>query len=274
MVNSLDAEPWSFGEEVENISRNFIRLRYQLMPYLYSVFHEATRTGMPVQRTLAITHSHDARVYQSAYQNQYFFGPFILVAPVVSHQAFAKVFLPEGEWYSLYDGTRTTGNVETIVESPLHRLPVFIAAGAILPMQPSAIHTREKTDELHVQVYAGGEQTTFDYYEDDGSTFRHEAGEYHLRRMKHRGKEKALLIEPATGSYRTPVKTLKLILHGDSSVRKFIVNGSMVEAHGRKNSFFVPLERYDPINEPDSMGEENVVEAIFPYSSEAIKITW
>lgn len=274
MVNSLDAEPWSFGEEVENISRNFIRLRYQLMPYLYSVFHEASKTGMPVQRTLAITHSHDARVYQSAYQNQYFFGPFILVAPVVSHQSFAKVFLPEGEWYSLYDGTRTTGNTEIIVESPLHRLPVFIAAGAILPMQPPAMHTREAINELHVHVYAGGEQTTFDYYEDDGSTFRHEAGEYHIRRMTHFGPEKTLLIEPAKGTYPTPIKTLKLIVHGDPAVRQFIVNSSPQEANGRKNSFFMPLERYDPINEPDSMGEENVVEAIFPYSSEAIKITW
>lgn len=274
MVNSLDAEPWSFGEEVENISRNFIRLRYQLMPYLYSVFHEATQTGMPVQRTLAITHTHDARVYQSAYQNQYFFGPFILVAPVVSHQAFAKVFLPEGEWYTLYDGTRTAGNAEIIVESPLHRLPVFIAAGAVVPMQPPAMHTREKIHELHIHVYAGGEQTTFDYYEDDGSTFRYETGEYHRRRMTHLGREKTLLINAATGNYSTPIKTLKLVLHGEPSVRKFTINGSPVDAQDRKSSFFVPLERYDPINEPDSMGEENVVEAIFPYSSEAIKITW
>jgi alpha-glucosidase len=274
MVNSLDAEPWSFGEEVENISRNFIRLRYQLIPYLYSLFHEATRTGMPVQRTLAITHTHDARVYQSAYQNQYFFGPYFLVAPVVSHQAFNKVFLPEGAWYSLYDGTLTAGNVEIIVESPLHRLPVFIAAGAIVPMQPPVLHTREKIHELHLHVYVGGEQTTFDYYEDDGATFRHETGEYHRRRMTHFGKQKNLMIDPATGSYRTPIKTLKLVLHGDPGVRKFIVNGNPVEGQARKSSFFTPLERYDPINEPDSMGEENIVEAIFPYSSEAIKISW
>jgi hypothetical protein len=92
--------------------------------------------------------------------------------------------------------------------------------------------------------------------------------------MTHHGRQKTLRIDAATGSYTTPIKTLKLVLHGDPDVRKIIVNGSPVEAHNRKSSFFVPLERYDPINEPDSMGEENVVEAIFPYSSEAIKITW
>ncbi|MBL7850874.1 MAG: glycoside hydrolase family 31 protein [Cyclobacteriaceae bacterium] len=272
MVNSLDAEPWSFGEEVENISRNFIRLRYQLMPYLYSVFHEATRTGMPVQRTLAITHTHDARVYQSQYHNQYFFGPSFLIAPVVSHQAYAKIFLPGGDWYSLYDGTRHAGNCETIVESPLHRLPVFIAAGSIIPMQPPVEHTGEQPGELHLHVYSGGMKTTFDYYEDDGSTFRHEAGEYHLRRMTH--ESKTLILDPAEGTYQPVFNSVKLVLHGDASVRRFMVNGKPVEAQTRTSSFFLPLERYDPINEPDSMGEETVVEATFPYSNEAIKITW
>ena len=274
MVNSLDAEPWSFGEEVENISRNFIRLRYQLMPYLYAVFYEATQTGMPIQRTLAIAHAHDARVYLAAYQNQYFFGPFYLVAPAVSHQAYTKVFLPEGNWYSLYDGRPLPGNAEVIVECPVHRLPVFIAAGAIIPMQPPVMHAREKVTELHVHIYSGGSQTVFDYYDDDGSTFRHQGGEYHFRRMIHDGVKKCLEIQAARGSYLPPFTRIKLVLHGSSGVGHFLVNGSTVAAQTRQSSFFVPLERYDPLHEPDSMGEETVVEAIFPYSSEAIKITW
>lgn len=274
MVNSLDAEPWSFGEEVENISRNFIRLRYQLMPYLYSLFYEATQSGMPVQRTLAITHTHDARVYQAAYQNQYLFGPFFLIAPVVSHQAFAKVFLPEGDWYSLYDGNRLKGNCETIVESPLHRLPVFVAAGAIVPMQAPVMSTREPVDELRLHVYAGGEHTHFVYYEDDGSTFQHQSGAFHIRRMTHLGKGRSLKIEAAEGSFTSAMKTVRLILHGDTSVRQFIINGRQVAANQQQHSFFTPLERYDPINEPDSMGEETIIEAIFPYVNEAIKISW
>jgi alpha-glucosidase len=158
------------------------------------------------------------------------------------------------------------------VESPLHRLPVFIAAGAIIPMQSPVQHTGERSDELHLHVYSGGDRTTFDYYEDDGATFRHEAGEYHLRKMTHHSN--TLLLNQAEGSYQPAIKSLKLVLHGDASVKRFMVNGKVVEAQTKTSSFFLPLERYDPINDPDSMGEERVVEATFPYSNEAIKITW
>ena len=106
MINTKDSEPWSFGEEVEQISRNYIKLRYQLLPYIYSLFYEAALTGMPVQRSLAIYHAHDDRIYQGPFQHQYLFGPSILVAPVESNQSFAKVLFPKGNWYSLFDGDR------------------------------------------------------------------------------------------------------------------------------------------------------------------------
>ncbi len=148
MINSKDSEPWSFGEEVEGISRNYIRFRYQLFPYLYSVFFEASKTGMPVQRSLSLDYTHDARVYDGQFQHQYLFGPFILVAPVESTKEFVKVFFPEGEWYYLFDDKKYSGNQEVILESPIHKLPVFIKGGAIIPMQRPVQHTKEKVDEL------------------------------------------------------------------------------------------------------------------------------
>src|SRR5690606_7296239 len=142
MINSRDSEPWSYGEEVEQIARNYIRFRYQLLPYLYSAFYDAASNGMPVLRTLATQYSQDVRDYDPGFQHQYLFGPSIMVVPVESTKDFVRVFLPPGNaWYSLYDGARYFGQSETIVDSPLHRLPVFIKAGAIIPMQPAAEHT-------------------------------------------------------------------------------------------------------------------------------------
>ncbi len=274
MVNSPNAEPWAYGEEVENIARNFIRFRYQLMPYLYSVFAEAARTGMPVQRSLAITHTHDPRVYQSAYQNQYFFGPYLLVAPVVSHQHFAKIFFPPGAWYSLYDGTRIEGDQEVIVESPLHRLPVYVQAGAILPLQPPVLHTREPVAELILHVYAGGQENTFDFYEDDGATFAFERGEYHSRRLTHHGPTRRLTLEAVKGTYRSELATLRIILHGDMTVQQFTINEKKYAAKAARNAYFLPLEKYDPLHDPDTMGEEPVVEVSIAYTAEPIQITW
>src|SRR5690606_19983186 len=126
MINSRDSEPWTYGEEVEQISRNYIRFRYQLLPYLYSLFYEASQTGMPVQRSLAIDYTHQPWVYDGQFHNQYLFGPFILVAPVESSKEFVKVYLPEGEWYYLFNGSKHDGNRELIIECPVHKLPVFI----------------------------------------------------------------------------------------------------------------------------------------------------
>ena len=153
MVNTRNAEPWAFGEEVETIARNYIRFRYQLMPYIYSAFYESTKTGMPVQRSMAINNTHDSRVYSPQFEHQYLFGPFVMIAPVESTKEYVKVFFPSGEWYYLFDGKKIEGNREVVVESPIHKLPVFIKAGAIIPMQAPVMHAQEKVTELILHVY-------------------------------------------------------------------------------------------------------------------------
>lgn len=274
MVNSPDAEPWAFGEEVEHISRNFIRLRYQLLPYLYSVFEEASRTGMPIQRSMAICHPHADWVYHHQFHNQYLFGPFILVAPVVSHQEYIKVHLPPGDWYSIYDGERLAGNRDVIVESPLHKLPVFIQAGAVLPMQRPVMHTKEVVTELVVHVYAGHEDTSFDYYEDDGSTFDFQKGVFCRRHLVHRAGKKTLHIGKQEGGYRTAFETIRIILHGTTPIDQFTMNGTTITTHTARHAYFLPLEKYDPINDPESMGDEEVSIAVIPWSAEKIEITY
>lgn len=273
MINTRDSEPWSYGEEVEQISRNFIRLRYQLMPYLYSLFFDAHKTGMPVQRSLAIPYPHDSRVFDHQYQHQYLFGPFFLIAPVESSKELVKVFLPEGTWYYLYTGKVYQGNQELILECPIHRLPVFVKGGAIVPAQKPVINTKEQADELILHIYAGTEYQTFSLYRDDGSTFQYEKGFSMSRTLEYFGNERKIQIGQAAGNFVSGYKTLNLIFHGWSE-DQVNVNEQEVALQSHHHSFFTPLEKYDPINDPESMGEEWVKSAKIQYSDNPIQITW
>ncbi len=272
MINTKDSEPWSYGEEVEGISRNYIRFRYQLMPYLYSLYYEASQTGMPVQRSLAIDYSNDPRTYNHQFHHQYFFGPFILVAPVESDKEFVKVFFPESDWYYLYDGKKYTGDQEVILESPIHKLPVFVKSGAIIPMQRPVQHTKEVVNEMILHVYNGLEETQFEFYEDDGNTFQYETGAFAKRIIRFSPSGKKITLEKSQGNYKGSLVNLKLVLHGFDLIKSLIVNGKSQAINATINTFFLPLEKYDPINDPDTMGEEDVLSTTFAYSSEEIVI--
>lgn len=276
MINSRDSEPWSYGEEVEQISRNYIKFRYKLLPYLYSLFYEASENGMPVQRSLAIDYAHDARVYDGHYQHQYLFGPFILVAPVESHKEFLKVLLPEGDvWYSVYNGHRYVANQELIAESPLHRLPIYIKGGAIIPMQPVRQHTGEPNDQLNLHVYAGLTNSSFEFYEDDGSSFDYQKNSFAKRWIEYRPVEKTLTLKSTEGSFNSVYRKVKLVLHGfDTSLKSISVNGKNSVLIPEINSFFAGLEKYDPIKDPEPAPEENVLVAEFEYQSKEIDIHW
>lgn len=218
--NTKDSEPWAFGEDVEDISRNYLNLRYRLMPYFYSLFREASRSGMPVQRTLAIDYTQDPRTFYYAYQNQFTVGSALLVAPCKSTEMFTKVFLPEGQWYGLYDDKIFEGGKEYIVESPLNRLPVFVKGGSIVPVHPVRQHTGEDPGTtLEIHLYQGKGLHSFTYYEDDGLTYSHNDGRYYERTFVYNGDTRELTIGAKTGQAPSIFKDLKIILHGfDSNV--------------------------------------------------------
>jgi alpha-glucosidase len=273
MINTRDSEPWSYGEEVESISRNYIKFRYQLLPYIYSLFYDASVTGMPVQRSLAINYSHDPRVYNGLYHNQYLFGPNILVAPVESNKELLKVFFPPGEWYDLYSEKIWQGNQESVVESPIHKLPVFVKGGSVLPMQPAASHTGIKQEELILHIYCGRDSSDFLLYSDDGETFDYQLGKCSKRLIQMRGSENKVILSASEGNYIPPFKKIKIVLHG-TKANVLNVNGNPLSLVSHVHSYFSPLEKYDPINEPDSMGEEDVKVTAIEYINDKIEISW
>jgi len=123
MINMKESEPWSFGEETEEIARNYIKLRYKLIPYIYSCFHESTVNGMPVSRSLAISLPNDPNIYSGDFQNQFLFGPSLLVAPSKSTEAYTKIYFPDSDWYDLYSGKLLSKDRIQILPSPLYKLP-------------------------------------------------------------------------------------------------------------------------------------------------------
>jgi alpha-glucosidase len=275
MINSRDSEPWSYGEEVEQISRNYIKFRYQLLPYLYSLFYEAATNGMPVQRSLAIDYTHDARVYEHQFQHQYLFGPSLLVIPVESARDFVRVYFPEGNsWYSLYNGDKYAGHTEVILDCPLHRLPLFVKSGAIIPMQPVVSHTSEKTELLIIHLYAGESDNSFLFFEDDGLSFDYQQGVYSRRLLRYEAHAGKFVMEQVEGTYNSGFKKIKLVLHGFMLPNSVRVNGESKDVRPEVNRFFTGLEKYDPIKEPEPGPEEKVAVVEFPYSTHTLTVSW
>lgn len=274
MINSRDSEPWSYGEEVEQIARNYIKFRYQLLPYLYSLFYEASVNGVPVQRSLAIEYPHDPKIYDHSFQHQYLFGPAIMVIPVESNKEFVRVYFPAGNsWYSLYNGGRYSGQTEMIVDCPLHRLPVFVVSGAIIPMQPAISHTGEKSSVLIIHLYAGESENQFVYYQDDGISFDYQKDVYAKRLLHYQPDENKFVIGASEGSFNSPVTTVKLVLHGFQRMDRILVNGEAADIQPEVNRFFAGLEKFDPIKDPEPGPEEDVQCISFPYMADAIVIS-
>lgn len=209
-------EPWLFGEFNTHIIREILEQRYQLLPHLYSSFYQAHITGLPINRMLPIYHPTDEKVYKPTYENQFYFGDNILVAPCTSQQQYTEVYLPGNKkWYRLNSNEVYEGGNAYTVKSPINNLPVFVQAGAIIPMQHTIQHTKEKGDGiLLLHIYKGNEPTTYTYYEDDGETYNYEKGNFYKREILYDGLSNKLQLKPKEGSYTSKFNKLKIILHG------------------------------------------------------------
>jgi alpha-glucosidase len=214
-ANTKAAEPWTFGEDVMNICRNYIDLRYTLLPYLYSTFYEATQNGLPIVRSLAIDYTDDPAIYDPAFQDQYCFGSSFLVIPAASGQEYKKIYLPKGEWYNLYSGVFEAGGKETIIPLPANQLPVYVKAGSIIPMQSLVQSTSEKpSDTLTLHIYNGSVPGTFTYYEDDGASYDYEKGFFYRRTIRFDPVSRTITLDKAEGNFSTKFGHIALVLHG------------------------------------------------------------
>jgi alpha-glucosidase len=173
---SANQEPWVHGPEHEAIRRKYIELRYRLMPYLYTGIEEASRTGLPLMRPLFLEYPRAQEFYGD--NRDFLFGRDFFVAPVTTEMVDAEqITLPPGEWYDFWTNTKHSSK-ETITLLPaLDEMPLYVRAGAIVPMQPVVQHTGETPDgSLQLRVYPG-EDCKGSLYQDDGHTFAYQKDE-------------------------------------------------------------------------------------------------
>lgn len=136
--------PWDFGEQALEVFRRFAILRIRLFPYIYDAVHEAARSGLPPIRPMALAFPDDPEASRHPYQ--FLFGPDLLVAPVHRAETSRPVYLPAGTWYDYWTGTAHGGGRVLEVDAPIDRIPLFVRAGAILPLLPDDVRTLVRPD--------------------------------------------------------------------------------------------------------------------------------
>ncbi|MBN1624733.1 MAG: hypothetical protein JW903_10220, partial [Clostridia bacterium] len=154
--NTNSREPWAFGEESLVIFRKFAKLRYRLLPYIFSTEAQSTLTGMPFIRHMVLMHQDDRNV-QGIY-DQYYFGDSMMIAPMMNAGGNRQVYLPEGIWYDFWTGRKIGQSGWIDVECPLDEMPIFIPAGAVISYGPEQNYVDEKLELLtEIHVYAGAD---------------------------------------------------------------------------------------------------------------------
>jgi alpha-glucosidase/alpha-D-xyloside xylohydrolase len=191
------------NHNVEPICRQYLELRYRLMPYLYSVVREGYETGLPIMRALWLHHPDDLNAVSRG--DEYLWGRHILVAPVTERGATSRdVYLPGGGWYDFWTEEKVDGGREISKSVDLATMPLFVRAGAIIPFGPVKQYTSEKVERpLTLQVYPG-KDATFNLYEDDGSTFDYRRGDWMGIRITWNEHKSRLSLRLAEGSRMLP----------------------------------------------------------------------
>ncbi len=186
-------EIWRFGEPGDRAYDTLVKfdfLRYRLLPYIYTLAGWETHRAYTMLRNLAFDFRHDLNVYDIA--DQFLCGPALLVCPVTQPMDYGPnatpltgtshsrpVYLPAGcDWYDFWTGERYTGGQTIEAAAPLEIIPLFVRAGSILPLGPKVQHTGEQpAADWELRIYPGADGT-FDLYEDEGDSYRYEAGAF------------------------------------------------------------------------------------------------
>jgi alpha-glucosidase len=173
---TADQEPWVHGPKHEAIRRRYIEERYRLIPYIYTGIEEMSRTGVPLMRPLFLEYPKADGI--AGNDHDFLFGRDLLVAPVTTEMLDAQVLhLPPGDWYDYWTGEKHSSQEQIVLQPALDQMPLYVRAGAIMPMQELVQYTEEiPRGPLQLHVYPGPD-CRGTLYEDDGHTFAYEKGE-------------------------------------------------------------------------------------------------
>jgi alpha-D-xyloside xylohydrolase len=193
-------ELWSF-DKVEPILVSYDKLRYRLMPYIYSLAWKVTSEDYTIQRPLVMDWRTDPKTWNLG--DQFMFGPALLVNPVLKADATRRsVYLPAAAaWYDFWTGKSLTGGQEIEADAPLDRMPLFVRAGSIVPMGPQIEYaTQDPAGPIELRIYRGADGK-FDLYEDTGDGYEYEKGQHSVIPIRWDDRSSVLTIGSRQGSF-------------------------------------------------------------------------
>jgi alpha-D-xyloside xylohydrolase len=217
------------------------KLRYRLLPYVYSQAWKVVSEDSTIQRPLVMDFRKDPAVREIG--DQFLFGPSILVSPVLREHATSRsLYLPAGaDWFDFWTGKKMAGGVEIVADAPLDRIPLHVRAGAIIPLGPEIEYAGQATDPIELRVYPGADGD-FTLYEDEGDSYRYEQGAHATVAIHWDDAHNALTFAARNGSYKgMPAEhTFNVIIVGEghgigggvtaSADKTVHYTGAMIEA--------------------------------------------
>ena len=223
--------PWIYGTEGINMVKKNFRLRYRLIPYIYTYCRIAHDEALPLVRPLYLEYPQLEKAYHSP--GEYFFGKELLVAPITDSTNAKNIYLPPGEWIDYFSGKRYKGNQTVHLSYSHETFPLFVRAGSIIPQQPDMADSDQKAlDTLIIEIY-GPQSSVFKLYEDDGLSLDYRSGKYAwtpISFSKLRDEESQITIGPTQGEFNGQVekRAYKLILHGLPQPKSIRVNDHLL----------------------------------------------
>lgn len=212
-------EIWSYGREMQNILTRYDRLRYRLLPYIYSLAWKTTSENYTPMRALVMDYRDDPRVWNIG--DQFLFGPSLLVNPVTEPGATTRhLYLPKGTWYDFWTGETVAGGGAIDTPAPLDRMPIFVRAGSIVPMGPAIEYAEQSGDPIELRIYPGAD-ADFTLYEDDGNTYDYEKGGHATIKFHWSESNRLLEIGGREGTYQGMLSKLNfkmVIVHKDYGI--------------------------------------------------------
>jgi alpha-glucosidase len=229
-ANGYDQEPWRFGKYYEDIIRKYLKLRYRLLPFLYTSLEEARRTGVPLFRPLLLNYQDDYNTL--TIDDQFMIGEELLVAPVVRPGVVTRrVYLPEGTWVDYWTGKKIAGGVIEAA-APLDTVPMYVRAGGVIAMGPEMNYVGEKRfDPMTFAIYPddnGRASTTL--YEDDGTSPAYKQGVFRRTGVSasKAGGGFQVSVSAPEGSYNPGPRNLVFVLKSAPAAHLVLLDGKQM----------------------------------------------
>lgn len=232
-IDIYDHEPWRYGKPYEDIVRKYLKLRYRLLPFLYTTLEEAHRTGLPLFRPLLLNFQDDPTLLNL--DDEFMVGDALLAAPVLrAGERAREVYLPKGRWYDFWTAMPVAGGALQRVDAPLGHMPLYVRGGSIIPSTEPMNHTGEKPwNPLRFGVYPDDEgRAAGSLYEDDGASPAYLSGQSRRTQLRsfREANETVVVLEAPAGAYRPAARNFELQLHALPACTTVRVDGAELPA--------------------------------------------